>query len=66
MCGIEFELEHIGKMALICRTYYSGKYSEVDFWNPLKICMTDIGFISCKSYPEICKCPAQNNDGIIY
>ena len=32
ICGPEFGLEHVGKIALICRALYGGKTSEADFW----------------------------------
>jgi len=66
ICGHEFGLEHIGKVALICRALYGGKSSGADFWKHLRSCMTHLGFHSCKADPDIWMRAAQKDDGSAY
>ena len=54
ICGAEFGLEHVGKVALIRQALYSGKCSGADFcWKHLRSCMAHLGFTSCKADPDI-------------
>ena len=46
VCGAEFVLENIGKVALIKRALYGGKVSGRDFWHHLRDCMDHLGFTS--------------------
>jgi len=66
ICGSEFGLEHIGKVALIRRALYGGKSSGADFWKHLRSCMTHLGFHSCKADPDIWMRAAQKDDGSTY
>lgn len=66
ICGIEFGLEHVGKVALIRRALYGGKSSGADFWKHLRSCMNHLGFKSCRGDPDIWMRPAQKDDGSTY
>ena len=66
ICGAEFGLENIGKVALIRRALYGGKSSGADFWKHLRSCMAHIGFNSCKADPDIWMRPAMKDDGTAY
>ena len=46
ICGAEFGLENVGKVALITRDLYGGKVSGRDFWHHLRDCMDHLGFTS--------------------
>ena len=63
VCGAEFGLENIGKIALIRRALYGGKVSGADFWRHLRTCMSHLGFISCQADPDIWMREAQKDDG---
>ena len=47
VCGSEFGLENIGKVALIKRALYGGKFTGRDFWHHLRSYMEHLGFDSC-------------------
>ena len=66
ICGPEFGLENVGKVALIRRALYGGKSSGADFWKHLRTCMHHLGFKSCKADSEIWMRPAQKEDGTDY
>ena len=66
ICGGEFGIEHLGKIALIRRALYGGKSSGDDFCKRLRSCMTHLGFTSCKSDPDIWKQEAIKDDGSDY
>ena len=66
ICGPEFGLEHIGKVALIRRALYGGKSSGADFWRHLRTCMQHLGFESCKADSDIWMQPAQKENGTTY
>lgn len=66
ICGPEFGLEHVGKVALIRRALYGGKSSGADFWKHLRNLMEHLGFNSCKADPDIWMRPAQKDDGTEY
>jgi hypothetical protein len=66
ICGTEFELEHVGKVALIKRALYGGKSAGRDFWEHLRSCMEFLGFISCKADPDVWMRPAVKADGSEY
>ena len=53
ICGSEFGLENVGKIALIRRALYGGKASGADFWRHLRTYMTHLGFSSCKADSDI-------------
>ena len=66
ICGLEFGLEHVGKVALIRRALYGGKSSGADFWKHLRSCMNHLGFKSCRGDPDVWMRPAQKDDGSTY
>ena len=66
ICGEEFGLEHVGKVALITRALYGGKASGADFWRHLRSCMRHLGFTSCKGDSEIWMRPALKDSGEKY
>ena len=53
VCGAEFGLENIGKVALVARALYCGKVSKRDFWHHLRDCMDHLGFTSCRADPDV-------------
>ena len=53
ICGPEFGLEHVGKIALIRQDLYGGKMPGRDFWIHLRSCMNFLGFKSIQGDPEL-------------
>lgn len=66
ICGPEFGLENVGKVALIRRALYGGKSSGADFWRHLRTCMEHLGFTPCKADGEIWMRPATKPSGEKY
>ena len=66
ICGPEFGLEHVRKVALIRRALYGGKACGVDFWRHLWTYMQHLGFSSCKADSDIWIKPSKKNDGSEY
>ena len=66
ICGPEFGLENVGRVALIRRALYGGKSSGADFWKHLRTCMHHLGFTSCKADSEVWMREAQKDDGTKY
>ena len=66
VCGYEFGIENVGKVALIRRALYGGKSSGADFWRHLRTCMQHLGFTSCKADGDIWMRPTQKEDGQDY
>ena len=66
ICGPEFGLENVGKVAIIIRALYGGKTSGADFWRHLRSCMKHLGFQSCKADPDLWMREAQKDDGSFY
>lgn len=66
ICGIEFGLENVGKIALIRRALYGGKSAGRDFWEHLRSCMEFLGFSSCKADPDVWMRAAVKSDGQEY
>ena len=63
ICGPEFGLENVGKVALIHRALYGGKAAGRDFRNHLRACMRHLGFESCPADPDVWMRPATKDDG---
>ena len=63
ICGPEFGMENVGKVAIMCRAVYGGKMSEIDFRNHLRSCMLFINFTSCPADPDVLMRPAIESDG---
>ena len=66
ICGPEFGIENISKVALIHRALYGGKTAGKDFRNHLRSCMSHIGFKSCPADPDVRMRPAEKADGAPY
>ena len=47
VCGPEFRIENIGKVALIHRALYGGKSAGRDFRTHLRLCMHHLDFSPC-------------------
>ena len=66
ICGPEFGIENIGRVALIKRALYGGKSAGHDFWVHLRSCMEFLGFDSCKADPDLWMRPKVKSDGSEY
>ncbi len=66
ICGPEFGLENVGKVALIHRALYGGKTAGRDFRNHLRSCMSFLNFKSCPADPDVWMRPAIKSDGSTY
>ena len=66
ICGEEFGLENIGKIALIKRALYGGKSAGHDFWEHLRSCMEFLKFKSCKADPDLWMRPKVKSNGEEY
>ena len=53
MCGPEFGIDNVGKMALISQALYGGKTDGRDFWHHLRSCMKFLGFESSRANPDV-------------
>ena len=51
ICGLEFGMENVGKVAIMHRAVYGGKMSRRDFRNHFRSCMHFINFTSCHGDP---------------
>jgi len=63
ICGPEFGIENVGKVALIHRALYGGKAAGKDFRNHLRSCMHFLNFKSCPADPDVWMRPAIKSDG---
>jgi hypothetical protein len=63
ICGPEFGLENVGKVALIHRALYGGKSAGRDFRNHLRSCMHFLNFKPCPADPDVWMRPAIKSDG---
>ena len=63
ICGPEYGMENVGKVAIMHRAVYGGKTSGRDFRNHLRSCMHFIYFTSCPAYPDVWMRPAIKSDG---
>ena len=66
VCGAEFGLENVGKVALITRALYGGKVARKNFWRHLRDCMDHLGFTSCRADPDVWMRSATKPDGKEY
>jgi hypothetical protein len=66
ICGPEFGIENVGKVALIHRALYGGKSAGKDFRNHLRSCMRHLEFGSCPADPDVWMRPAKRSDGTDY
>ena len=51
ICGPEFGMDNVGKVAIMHRAVYGGKTSRRDFRNHFRSCMHFINFTSCPADP---------------
>ena len=61
ICGKEFGLENVDKVALIRRALYGGKSAGKDFRNHLRECMSHLKFTPCLADPDVWMRPAKKN-----
>ena len=66
ICGPEFGLENVGKIALVHRAWYGGKTAGRDFRNHLRSCMHHLNFQSCPADPDVWMREALKADGTEY
>ena len=66
VCGAEFGLENVGKVALITRALYGVKFAGRYFWHHLRDCMDHLGFTSCQADPDVWMRAATKPDGEEY
>ena len=66
MCGPEFGIENIGKVALIHRALYGDKSAGRDFRNHLRSCMHHLDFRPCPADPDVWMRPVKKGDGSPY
>ena len=59
-------MENVGRVALIHRALYDGKYAGADFKNHLRSCMQHLDFVSCPADPDLWMRPAIRADGSEY
>lgn len=60
ICGPEFEVENVGKTALIYRALYGGKTAGKDFRNHLRTCMRHLDFVSVEKSPVVKEIQVKN------
>ena len=63
ICGPEFGLENVGKVAIMNRAVYGGKTSGRVLRNHLSSCMQFLNFTSCPADPDVWMRPAIKSDG---
>ena len=66
ICGPEFGLENVGKVAIIVRALYGGKSANGDYWRHVRKAMEEMEFQSCKADPDVWFRPATKSDGTEY
>ena len=66
ICGTEFGLENVCKVALIRRALYGGKATGRDFWHHLRGCMEHLQFQSSKADPDVWFRASKRKDGTPY
>ena len=64
ICGPEFGLENVGRVALMHRALYGGKAAGRDFRNHFRSCMHFLNFKSCPADPDVWMRPAIKSDGL--
>ena len=66
ICGPEFGIENVGKVALNHQALYGSQTAGKDFHNHLQSCMSHVGFASCLADPDVWMWPAEKADGSPY
>ena len=67
ICGEEFPMEHRGCIGIIKRALYGGKCAGADYWKHMRSCMNHLGFIPCKTDPDVwMRSAIKDSDGTSY
>lgn len=66
ICGDEFGIEHKGKVAVITKALYGGKYAGRDYWKHMQSLMSFLGFTSCKADSNVWMRKAITEEGVEY
>ena len=66
ICGAEFGLNDVGKVALIRQALFGGKYAGHDFRNHLHKCISHLGFFLCLDDPDVWMSEVQKAEGTAY
>ena len=66
VCGPEFGLENVGRLAVIVQALYGGKSAGADYWRHVRSAMTEMRFRSCNADPDVWLRPAVKSDGAKY
>ena len=66
ICGPEFGLDNIGKVAIIVRALYGGKSAGADYWRHVRQAMTSMNFTACMADPDVWMRPGTKPDGTTY
>ena len=66
ICGREFGIENVGRVAIICRALYGGKLAGRDYWKHMRAFMNSLGFVPSKGDPEVWMREAVTEDGHEY
>ena len=66
ICGAEFGLKNVGKVALIRQAIYGGKSDRRDFRNHLRKCTYHLGFVLCLADPDVWMREVHKYDGTDY
>lgn len=53
ICGPDFFLDHVGKVALVQCSLYGGKITGHNFWQHLRKFKHHLGFTWCKANPDL-------------
>ena len=66
ICGPEFGIDNVGKLAVIARALYGGKSAGADYWRHVRYAMSTMGFESCCADPDVWMRPGTKSDGTKY
>jgi len=66
VCGPEFGIENVGRLAIIVRALYGGKSAGSDYWRHVRTAMNELGFESCKADPDAWSRLSRKVDGSKY
>ena len=63
VCGLEFGLDNVGKIALIVRELYDRKDAGRDFWHHMRSCKEFLGFKPQGGEPDVWMSTSTQRDG---
>ena len=66
ICGPEFGIENIGRIAVIIFALYGEKSAGADYWRHVRTAMNEMGFTSCKEVPDVWMGVSVRADGTRY